>query len=397
MKVKMEELRDAVNSVSATKSQITMAVDNEQKVGTFVSTDSQMGIKVMTRFPYTGSFEETDSIYMAAGLNERVNALAPYGDSVNIVKANNMLKFVAGEAKFNVGMLNDKPADIATGEQIGVYQISGKEFLFAMGQTSYAPTINLIFKKDELIICALTDYRISAVTVPVLRSDVPDFSVEDTDDKPEEMKRRVDLVIDSTNFIVDEDRGEFMTAISKDVWSRISSICKDEYFCIFVYDNQLQFVWNKVAISLPITPVVKGDMNFVRKTSTEATKTENSIEFDVNSKTVLDALNLVSISGETEVNFRGDDGELEIYTLSGSAKIKAAGVTEFSQTYNGKHMKGILSINKNTDLKVIVEGPILIMDFCKEFEHCFDEKEPLKNKLDVHILVIGKGNGSQQE
>lgn len=389
MKVKMDELRDAVNAVSATKSQVTMAVDDERKVGTFVSTDGQMGIKVMSRFPYSGSFDETDNMYMAAGLNECVNVLAPYGDSVNISKSNKMIKLTTGQAKVNVGMLNEKPADIAVGKKIAVYQVSGKEFLFAMGQTNYAPTINVIFKKDKMIVCALTDYRITVVSIPVLQSDVPNFEDENLD---EEMQSRVDAINDTTNFIVDEEREEFMTAINREVWSKISSICRDEYFCVYVYDNQLQFVWDKVAISLPVTPVVKGDPRFVRKLATESIKTENSIEFSVNSKTLLDALNLASISGELEINFRGDEGELEIYTLNGSAKIKAEGVTEFNQTYNGKHLKGILSINKNIDLNVVSEKELLIMDYSKEFEHCFDGDEPFKNNIDVHMLAIGKGS-----
>lgn len=389
MKVKMDELRDAVNAVSATKSQVTMAVDDERKVGTFVSIDGQMGIKVMSRFPYSGSFDETDNMYMAAGLNECVNVLAPYGDSVNISKSNKMIKLTTGQAKVNVGMLNEKPADIAVGKKIAVYQVSGKEFLFAMGQTNYAPTISVIFKKDKMIVCALTDYRITVVSVPVLQSDVPNFEDENLD---EEMQNRVDAINDTTNFIVDEEREEFMTAINREVWSKISSICRDEYFCVYVYDNQLQFVWDKVAISLPVTPVVKGDPRFVRKLATESIKTENSIEFSVNSKTLLDALNLASISGELEINFRGDEGELEIYTLNGSAKIKAEGVTEFNQTYNGKHLKGILSINKNIDLNVVSEKELLIMDYSKEFEHCFDGDEPFKNNIDVHMLAIGKGS-----
>ncbi len=371
MKVNMNELKEAVNAVAATRNDLVLEINSEKGVGTFISTDAQVGIQIMSRFPVS-CVEENEEIYLPNVLKDSVNMLSSFGNKAELIKCNNELKITVGDGKANVGIIEDEPTNISDSESGVICQLSGKEFIFAMNQVAFSPNIQMFVSRDNISIYGVTPSRVANVTVPIMQYAEP----------------KLEALKDSENVIFNEEK-VYSISILSEIWRRVSSVCKDEYFCAYISKKQIKLVWTSIVVILPLV-VNKFPESFREKFNEMVKETEESSVFDADASSVIKALNLAMLGGKKGVTFQGEGKEVNIYTSAGNARIKTSKeIKEFSNIYNGKQLKEFFVLNKSAKCIInLTEEKAFIAKFDEIFKHYLqkadeEEAEEIVNKIKV--------------
>lgn len=369
MKVNMNELKEAVNAVAATKNDLVLEINGEEGVGTFISTDAQMGIQIMSRLSVS-CVEENETIYLPNALKDSVNMLSSFGDKAELVKRNNELKITVGDGKATIGIIEDEPTSISNSESGTVCMLSGKEFIFAMNQVAFSPNIQMFVSKDNISIYGVVSSRIANVTIPLMQYAEP----------------KVEVLKDNVNVMFNEEETVYSVSILSEIWRKVSSVCKDEYLCVYFSKNQIKLVWNQVVVILPLA-VNKCSESFIKKFDEMVVVTKDSSVFNVEASAVIKALNLATLGGKKEVTFQGEGREVNIYTSVGNARIKTSKeVKEFCNIYNGKQLKEFFALNKGAKCIInLTKDKMFTVEFEETFKHYLQKLNEDKEIEDEEI------------
>ncbi|MBD9054531.1 MAG: hypothetical protein EGR36_00770 [Eubacterium ventriosum] len=396
MKVKMEGLREAVNAVSTMSNDIVMKVDGNK--GTFISSNTNNGMRVMSIFEVNEG--ENTEIYLSKELKNSVNALASYDDEMNIDVKESAITCSTSKAKVCLAKLAEKPADISGSEQIASYLMDGKEFSYAMNQVAKGKgdLIHILVCEDKIYLCNFAESLILLAEVPIQQSKHIDVSKVkiDTDTKKIENKDSVDDSIfemfSKAVLGISPERNGFLISISKELWAKVTSICKKETFLLHVCKNEIQLMWRMLNIEIPLSfnKMACTAFGIIEKL---IEKNEDTINFSVKGKDVESALSVAMLGNEKKVTFSCENNKINIFTPNASAILSTeTTVSNFKSIYVGEQLQLFFSQNKEMDCEILLQEldmfnkKAFVSNINKQFKHCYDNGTEKTNDVKVSFI-----------
>ncbi|MCR5837018.1 MAG: hypothetical protein K6G88_10975 [Lachnospiraceae bacterium] len=381
MKMKMNDMVNAVNKVSVTKADITMNCKEGAVI--LASTDVASGIEVQSRFGATDVKEEK-VFYLPCSIKEGLVALSSAGDEVAIEELTGSVKFLAGQADISVGKLAEQPAGILVGEPYAAYQFSGKEFVNAMNVISSVARKGgetftccyCLIKGDTLEVFGTDGNRMVKNKMRVLQQQI-------RDDK---------AFIDSTVIVYDKDTQNLGFAIDHEIWKKISSACSPEFVQLYVCEKQVRLSWKDSVFVLPLYDTDKLiSINGVCDSTCE--EKDGDVVFELNIADFYNAVNIVSVVNEDKrVSLKAKGKNLTVKSLNGSAKLAINDVGEgFSGDYNVDYLKEHLSFIKSTEktaVKVATSNKCMIsLDALLDYTYGSDNGEVVQQVEVVQAIM----------
>lgn len=381
MKVRMEELKEAVNAVSTMSNDIVMQVNNNK--GTLISSNVKSGMRVMSLFEANDS--SNTEIYLSKELKDSVNALSLYSDEMKIDVKEGSIMCSTSNAKVCLATLQEKPADISSSKGLAHYLIDGKEFTYAMNQVSKGGLIHIFVCEDKLYLCNFNPSLILISEVPIQQAQHMNVSKIKIDKKKNEIENSNEIddsiceMFNKTVLGISPERNGYLISISKELWQKIAPICRKEAFCLNVCENGIQLMWQMLSIEIPLS-YNKMTWEAFEKIQALSKKDETVRSFTVKGKEIEDALSVAMLGGEKEVVFKCENGLVSVYTPNADVTLSIkTKMSDFSAVYVGEQLQVFFAMNRDdcditlSDIEGFDNAKIFIVNTSKEYKHCYED------------------------